>query len=296
MDSEASASGEIDLTMLDAAGTKLAVTRTGRGPAIVICLHAIGHGARDFARLPREIGSQYQLVAIDWPGHGASPPEQAPPSGRRYAELLAAAIEGLGISSAYVLGHSIGGAAAIRYAALYPDRVRGLILCNPAGLQAVGFAARFVCRRMAAFFARGTNGDPRFPALFRRYYEREVLPAAAATWRREEIIATARQMAPILQQAWNGFAEPDADLRRLAPSIQCPVLFAWARRDRYVAWSRSKRAARTFPRHQVQLFEGGHSAFLEDPAPFAETMKQFLEDSGCKTETTTRPPANRGTT
>jgi pimeloyl-ACP methyl ester carboxylesterase len=183
---------------IEASGTRLAVTRAGLGSPI-ICLHAIGHGARDFARLADELGRQYQFISIDWPGHGASPREPAPAGAVRYAELLESVIDTFGISSAHILGNSVGGAAAIRYAASHPDRVRGLILCNPAGLAPVNFIARLVCRRMAAFFARGAHDDPRFAAQFRRYYERDVLPATAATWRREEIIATAAGVAPILQ-------------------------------------------------------------------------------------------------
>ncbi len=260
---------------IEASGTRLAVTRAGLGSPI-ICLHAIGHGARDFARLADELGRQYQFISIDWPGHGASPREPAPAGAVRYAELLESVIDTFGISSAHILGNSVGGAAAIRYAASHPDRVRGLILCNPAGLAPVNFIARLVCRRMAAFFARGAHDDPRFAAQFRRYYERDVLPATAATWRREEIIATAAGVAPILQQAWNGFADADADLRHLVTKVGCPTLFAWAKGDRYVAWSRSKRAVLKFPNRQVRLFDGGHSAFLEEPSAFVEALKEFI--------------------
>jgi pimeloyl-ACP methyl ester carboxylesterase len=132
---------------------------------------------------------------------------------------------------------------------------------------------------MAEFFARGVRGDPRFAAQFRHYYERDVLPARAATWRREEIIATALEVAPILQQAWNGFAKADSDLRYLVPKVTCPILLAWATGDRYVAWSRSKRAALKFPNPQVRLFDGGHSAFLEEPSAFIEALKEFIATS-----------------
>ena len=271
-----------DTWMLNAGGTSLAATRTGFG-APIVCLHAIGHGAGDFARLPVQLGGQYQVIAIDWPGHGASLPDAMPPTAGRYAELLDGVMDALeaslGISSAYLLGNSIGGTAAIRFAAERPDRVRGLVLCNPGGLQPVKFLARFVCRWMAAFFARGIRGDARFASQFRRYYERDVLSAPEAAWRREEIIATAEQIAPLLTLAWEGFARKDSDLRHLGPKITCPVLFAWAKGDRYIAWSRSKRAARAFPNHQVRLFDGGHAAFLEDPAAFAATLKEFIEAS-----------------
>ncbi|HEY7843498.1 MAG TPA: alpha/beta hydrolase [Bradyrhizobium sp.] len=276
MDCSRPASGRSDRLVLEAAGARLAITRAGRGSISLVCLHAIGHGARDFMRIADEFGPGAEVIAIDFPGHGASPPELAAPGERRYAELLGATLDALELASVFILGNSVGGAAAIRYAAAHPKRVRGLILCDPAGLQPVNLVTRFICRRMSAFFARGARGDPRFPAQFRRYYEREVLPSRQASWRREEIIASALDVAPILQQAWRGFAEGDADLRQLGPQIKCPVLFAWSKRDRYVAWSRSKRAALAFPYAQVRFFEGGHSAFLEEPAAFALALKQFL--------------------
>ena len=286
-----------DAWMLETGGTRLAATRAGFGPP-VLCLHAIGHGARDFVHLAAQLDGQYQIIALDWPGHGASPPDARPPSVERYAELLNGVTDrlktSLGISPAYILGSSIGGAAAIRFAAEHPDRVLGLILCNPGGLQPVNFLARFVCGRMAAFFARGVRGDARFAAQFRRYYERDVLSGPEAAWRRDEIIATAEQIAPLLEQAWAGFARTEADLRHLGPKIACPVLFAWTKGDRYVAWSRSRRAALRFPNHQVRLFNGGHAAFLEDPAAFAAALKQFIGASSGQATTSSKISGLRG--
>jgi 4,5:9,10-diseco-3-hydroxy-5,9,17-trioxoandrosta-1(10),2-diene-4-oate hydrolase len=264
------------------AGESIAVTRAGAGPA-VICLHAIGHSARDFVRLGGQLGSGYEIITLDWPGHGHSRRGSGPVTARHYAELLAAVIDALQISSAYILGNSIGGAAAMLYAASHPDRVRGLVLCNPAGLQRVGVIGWLVCRRMAGFFAGGIAGGARFQAQYRRYYERDVLPSPAASWRREEIIAAAQQSAPLLTEAWKGFALPPSDLRHLAPTIACRVLLAWARHDKYIAWSRSKRAALGFPDQTVRFFEGGHSAFLEQPAAFADAFREFVGGTAAST-------------
>ena len=40
---------------------------TGEKPAVV-CLHAIGHGGSDFARLEQTLGARWRLVLVDWPG------------------------------------------------------------------------------------------------------------------------------------------------------------------------------------------------------------------------------------
>ena len=259
---------------IDAAGARLAYTRSGTGP-IVVCLHATGHGARDFAELARRLGSRFEFIAIDWPGQGDSPREEIPASAARYAHLLGAALDALGVPRALLLGNSIGGAAALIFAAAAPARVRGLVLCNPGGLQPVSLLARLLCRDKASFFARAERAAPDFPRRFRRYYERVVLTGAASAWRREEIIAAGPASAGVLRQAWESFADPTADIRDLVPRVNAPVLYAWARGDALVAWSRCRKAARRAPTHEVVLFDAGHSAFLEQPDQFDEAFVSF---------------------
>jgi pimeloyl-ACP methyl ester carboxylesterase len=114
------------------------------------------------------------------------------------------------------VGNSIGGAAAIRFAAAHPERVTALVLENPGGLDRTDdLVARIAIRAMIAFFAAGARGAPWFPAAFAAYY-RMVLQRAAAAEERRRIVASAREIAPLLRDAWTGFGEPEADLRNLA--------------------------------------------------------------------------------
>ena len=261
--------------MLEVCGTHLAVTRAGQGPAI-LCLHAIAHGARDYARLAQRLGDRFTFYAVDFPGHGDSPNEAHAPTAKRYAELVAGVVDALGLKRFALLGCSIGGGAAIRYAAANPSSIGALILCNSSGLQPIGLLARIVCGHYARFFAKGERGEKSYARKFRRYYQ-TVLPGKAAAWRLEEIVADAYKTAGLLRAAWQNFSGPHADLRHLVPKLQCPVLYAWAKNDAANAWSRSKRAALTAPRHRVHLFEGGHAAFLEQPEAFDAALVTFLE-------------------
>lgn len=264
--------------LLDAGGTQVAVAQYGTGEPIV-CLHATGHGGRDYAAFADAMAHcAYSVFVVDWPGHGASPPDATgrSVSAERYAELLAELVPALcGDVRPILLGNSIGGAAALSFALRHPSRVRALVLCNPGGLAPLNALANTVIASMVKFFAAGERKARWFPRAFAAYY-RLVLPGKPAAAERERIVAAGPEMAPLLKQAWDSFRQPDADLRARAKTLAVPTLFAWAKQDQIVAWSRSKAAVASIPGCEVNMFCGGHSSFLEDPAAFNKAFLAFV--------------------
>lgn len=255
---------------------EVAVARRGRGVPVV-CLHAIAHGARDFEPLAERVGDAAEIIAVDWPGQGRSGPAREPASAASYASLLERLLPQLSDEPVVLLGCSIGGAVAIQLAARRPDLVRALVLCNSGGLLAVDRLTRAATRAMSTFFRQGARGAWWYGGAFGLYY-RLVLAETAAAAQRERIVAAAYETAAPLAEAWASFGRPEADLRGLIPQIRQPTLFAWTTGDRILPWSRHAAAARLFPDHRIELFRGGHAAFLEDPQRFAEAFRVFLGD------------------
>ena len=260
-------------------GVRLAYDADGDG-APIVCLHAIAHGARDFAGIRCHLHTRYRVIALDWPGHGSSGDDHEPASAARYATLLGGFLDALGLERPVVLGNSIGGAAAIRVAAAEPERVRALVLANPGGLDRGGGGVlnRIVTGAMAAFFAagaRGARGARWYPRAFGAYY-RIVLTGPPAVEQRTRIVAQGAEIAPVLRDAWRSFGTRDADLRALAPSIRCPVLFAWAADDRINQLARCRAAIARFPDARLETFRAGHAAFLEAPDAFIPVLDRFL--------------------
>lgn len=257
-------------------GVELAYDDEGAG-ATVVCLHAIGHGARDFAPLRERLGPRCRIIALDWPGQGRSAPDRVPPSVARYTALLTKFLDALGIERAVVVGNSIGGNVAIRYAAAHPERVRALVLADPAGLDPGGWLARLALALHIRFFAAGARGARWFAWLFARYYK-TVLPARAAAQQRRRIVASAYEVAPLLRDAWRSFGEPDNDARALIPVVRCPVLFAWSEKDRVIQLRRNVAAIRRFAGGRLAVFPGGHAAHLEAPDAFAAAVAALLDE------------------
>ena len=277
----------------EAAGARIALSRRGQGPAVV-CLHATGHGARDFELLADRIGDSFEVLAVDWPGQGRSPRESAPASAARYSAILEELLPQLVAGPAIVIGCSVGGAAALAAAARRPELFRALVLCDTGGLVELDAAARFFITRMTSFFEAGARGARWFPMAFALYY-RMVLPGRPARPQRGRIVASAREIAPILAQSWKSFAAPEADLRPLIPRVACPTLFAWAKQDRVIPWSRNKAAAARFRDARVEFFRAGHAAFLEDPDRFAEVFRGFVATLAREHEAASGPGSRTGT-
>jgi 4,5:9,10-diseco-3-hydroxy-5,9,17-trioxoandrosta-1(10),2-diene-4-oate hydrolase len=257
-------------------GTAIAYTDSGGSGPVLICLHAIGHGARDFEDLSRRLTPGYRVLALDFPGQGNSGPDTGQASATHYADLLAQFIDHLDLKSVILIGNSIGGAASIRYASTHPERVQALVLCDSGGLGKLDAISRIFIGGFVQFFAAGRRGAFWYPWAFERYY-RSVLITNSAREERNRIIRSAYEIALPLEQAWRSFGRPDENLLRLLPSIQCPVLLAWAREDVVLPLKSAQPSFNLFRKHQLQVFDGGHAAFLEDPDRFESSLRKFLE-------------------
>jgi pimeloyl-ACP methyl ester carboxylesterase len=104
----------------------------GAEPAIVLIHGASGNLEDMRLALGEKLASSHRVVLIDRPGHGwSSRPERGGyASPARQAELVAGALEQLGVRRAILIGHSWGGAFATAYALAFPERTAGLVLLS----------------------------------------------------------------------------------------------------------------------------------------------------------------------
>jgi pimeloyl-ACP methyl ester carboxylesterase len=113
-------------------GVSLHYQQAGQGPDVVL-LHAVTGNLAVwlFINLVDTLAQDYHVTTYDLRGHGLS---EVTPSGYTSAEMaedFRALHEALGLGPAYLVGHSFGGVVAMHAAALYPERVAGLILSDP---------------------------------------------------------------------------------------------------------------------------------------------------------------------
>jgi 3-oxoadipate enol-lactonase len=92
------------------------IVRVGRGPPLVL-LHCLGVDRRLWEIAAAGLSEQFELVAYDFPGHGASPVPAAGYTIEDLSEQLAALLETEGLGRIHLSGISLGGLVAQCFAA-----------------------------------------------------------------------------------------------------------------------------------------------------------------------------------
>ena len=97
----------------------------------VVLLHGLLGSPAYLEPLARVLQARHRVLAIELPGHGGS--DRLRPFGfEAAADLLADAAEAAGVKRPLVLGHSMGAALAVAWAARRP--VSGLVAASPIGM------------------------------------------------------------------------------------------------------------------------------------------------------------------
>ncbi len=114
-------------------GVTLHYTDQGVGEPVIL-LHGFAmntditwrdQGALDY------LAGQFRVIGMDMRGHGLSAKPYSPGSyGVEMAKDVARLMDCLGIEKAHIVGNSMGGIVAIKFATLYPDRTQTLTACG----------------------------------------------------------------------------------------------------------------------------------------------------------------------
>ena len=124
--------------------------------APVVLLPANPGESRDFSEVgPAIARAGHRVLAFDWPGYGGSavPADPATVTPLTYYDAFVAAANALQLPPAVLLGNSVGGFVAVKYAAAFPDRVLALALVAPGGFTPHTWLTRLFCNFMGSRWA-----------------------------------------------------------------------------------------------------------------------------------------------
>ncbi len=113
-------------------GRSLRIGRAGDEDRPVVLIHGYSGDLNNWLFNIPALAAKAAVIAVDLPGHGGSTKEVGDASLDTLARDVGAALDALGVTRATLIGHSLGGAVALRLAATRPEFAQGLVLVAPA--------------------------------------------------------------------------------------------------------------------------------------------------------------------
>jgi pimeloyl-ACP methyl ester carboxylesterase len=227
----------------------------------VLCLHCSGGNGAMFAEVLDDLAADHSPIAIDLPGHGRSGGIDSLGCTRKMAAFVAAFLDKWGIGRAVVLGHSMGGAVALRLALERPGVVRALVLCAA--------APRFAGAAIPAVERCVAGVDPR--PFFREAFSPKAAPEVLRRGFMENLKTDPRALLGDLE-ACRDF-DADAELAKVAAPT---LVLVGSDEDAAVRAGSERLAAGIRGATLATIADAGHMLPLERPAALAAAAREFL--------------------
>ena len=132
------------------AGVSMHYYCAGRRGTPLVLIHGLGSSAETWAALMLLLSKEYLVYAPDLPGFGRTPLAPEGTNIKTHVLYLKRFLDVLGYPRVTLVGNSLGGWIATRFAVEYPERVERLYLLNSAGLRRENMHSPYVEDRIAA--------------------------------------------------------------------------------------------------------------------------------------------------
>jgi pimeloyl-ACP methyl ester carboxylesterase len=254
--------------------------RRGSGPPLVL-VHGLGSTWRSWRLVLDRLAAEREVIALDLPGHGETPPLPSPATFARLADATAAFLEAQNLNGVAAVGSSMGARLVLELARR--GTVGATVSLDPGGFWQ-GWERTFFHTSLAASIRLVRALQPATPALTRSAAGRAMLFA--------QLSAHPSRLPPdlALDEMRSFAATPsfDALLKDLAygeeqkgappGATRGPVTIGWGKKDRVCLPAQAARALKRFPGAEVHWFgESGHFPQWDEPE---ETARLILAKTG----------------
>ena len=243
----------------------------GRGRPVILLHGWLGSWGL-WQETMENLGARYRTYALDFWGFGESGKKRESYAVQDFVSLVDQFMQHLGIESAPLVGHSMGGTVSLSVAIQYPERVRKVVvigspivggslslLLKMFGQRPVAYVVyhnlwglRFGFRMLSPFYTR----DPRWPDMMDRDLSRTTLESFLFS------IASLHE----------------TDLRPNIPQIKVPVMGMYGDKDIVVHPEQWKPLQEGLPDCRIERFNtAGHFIMLDEPSRFVSTLREFLD-------------------
>lgn len=254
--------------------------RVGRGKPLLL-IHGLGGSARSWSTICPALAETREVIAVDLPGFGATPPLPGETSIRSLSDAVTAFLDAQGLRGVDAVGSSMGARLVLELAR------RGGVLGSVVSLDPGGFWRGW---ERHAFFSSIWLSirlvrllQPLMPAISRNKVARTMLLAqfSRRPWALDPAVVLDEMRsyarAPAFDELLHRLAYGEEQKGAARGSIAAPLVIGWGRNDRVCFTSQAKRALALFPDARLHWFERcGHFPHWDAPQ---ETVQLILNTS-----------------
>jgi pimeloyl-ACP methyl ester carboxylesterase len=248
----------------------------GQGKPLML-IAGLASDSQSWQPIVEDLSQHYLVMLPDNRGVGRTKPQHIETSIRHIADDCIALIGHLGLSSAALLGHSMGGFVALDCAIRYPGHVSALILAGTSAFNSERNNALF--HDWVSYLRSGMDLEHWFRNVFywifsRRLFENEGTLNDAVRFAIEypypqSDIAFEKQVKAI----------EEFDCQKSLSSIEPKTLIVFGKEDLLFPPEESIKALQAIPRASVSLIEdAAHSVHIENPKAFTRCVSHFLSN------------------
>jgi pimeloyl-ACP methyl ester carboxylesterase len=248
---------------IDVAGTKLHVTRAGRGRPVMVLHHETG----TLDRLPfyDALAAHYDVLVPHHPGYSRSERPDWMRSTRDIAVIYRGVLSELKLGNAVLVGLGFGGWIAAEMAGMAPADLSRLVLVGAMGIKPPQGDILDLAVTGYVDYARAGFHDQK---AFDRVYGAEPSVDQLEMW------DICREMS--FRIAWKPYMYSQT-LPYLLGAVRAPALVVWGDDDKIVPLSAGKTYAKTLPNAKLEIVKAsGHCVDMEQPEALAKLVTNFI--------------------
>jgi lipase len=246
----------------------------------LLAVHGIGAHGRRFRRMAEERWPDRRTIAVDLRGHGRSTYD-GPWSNQQHVTDLVDTLDALGLATVDLVTHSYGGVLALGLLAAVPDRVRSIVLLDPA----LGQHGAMASDMAMGVIEHPGFADPHEAARWRKGDGSDAIDAAVREEIDEHLVLADdgryrfRFHRPAVVTAWGELCHP------LPMAVtRVPTLLVAADRADFVTGDVEAGLARLFaPDFRSVHLDAGHMIYWDRFDETAAAVERFLADVDART-------------
>lgn len=247
----------------------------GEGGTTVVLLHGISSGSGSWLPLA-EVLDDYRLLAWDAPGYGCSRNlDEAKPRAADYADRLEDWLAALDLNDFILVGHSLGAMMATAYVARYPDRVRGLVLADPAQ----GYRHESAEKREHVYLSRWPELERLGPEPYAHKRAARLLRPDATEQNLKHVRAQIERLNVEGFRRANWMLANDSLHDYLPLPAHLPGVVLCGAQDAITPPAEVRNLATQLGWDYQELPTAGHASYIDNPEAFAAALHRFVSQT-----------------